>query len=177
MNTSYASTFTQHLDSLLSESIIFLFHNSSRCSAVITITLLFLQLLVSWGQRGNDGLCGGFLETWKNTIFLEEYKAPSSLSLRQYPPEVLHCSGNRISVTSGKDLTFITNVFLLLKCDWNYNKWDFETIRKAQMQSCGKTKSMSTSKAHEINNIKKLTILRLRNVSRKDCGIIVSDVE
>ena len=63
MNTSYASTFTQHLDSLLSESIIFLFHNSSRCSAVITITLLFLQLLVSWGQRGNDGLCGGFLET------------------------------------------------------------------------------------------------------------------
>ena len=35
---------------------------------------------------------------------------------------------------------------------------------------------MSTSQAREINNIKKLTILRLRNVSRKDCGIIVSDV-
>ena len=71
------------------------------------------------------------VDFWKPR--LEEYKAPSSLSLRQYPPEVLHCSGNRISVTSGKDLTFITNVFLLLKCDWNYNKWDFETIRKAQM--------------------------------------------
>ena len=71
------------------------------------------------------------VDFWKPR--LEEYKAPSSLSLRQYPPEVLHSSGNRISVTSGKDLTFITNVFLLLKCDWNYNKWDFETNRKAQM--------------------------------------------
>ena len=36
----YASTFTQHSDSLLSNSI-FLFHNSSRCSAVITMTSLF----------------------------------------------------------------------------------------------------------------------------------------
>ena len=44
------------------------------------------------------------------------------------------------------------------------------------MQSCGKTESMSTSQAREINNIKKLTIRRLRNVSRKDCGIIVSDL-
>ena len=44
------------------------------------------------------------------------------------------------------------------------------------MQSCGKTKDMSTSQAREINNIKKLTILRLGNVSRKDCGIIMSDV-
>ena len=52
---------------------------------------------------------------------LGEYKAPSSLSLYQYPPEVLHYSGNRISVTLGKDLTFISNVFVLLKCDWNYN--------------------------------------------------------
>ena len=41
------------------------------------------------------------VDFWKPR--LEEYKAPSSLSLRQYPPEVLHCSGNRISVTSGKD--------------------------------------------------------------------------
>ena len=48
---------------------------------------------------------------------LGEYKAPSSLSLYQYPPEVLHYSGNRISVTLGKDLTFISNVFVLLKCD------------------------------------------------------------
>ena len=52
----------------------------------------------------------------------------------------------------------------------------FLTIREVQMQSCGKTKSMSTSQAREINNIKKLTIRRLRNVSRKDCGIIVSDL-
>ena len=51
------------------------------------------------------------VDFWKPR--LEEYKAPSSLSLHQYPPEVLHCSGNRISVTSGKDLTFITNVFVL----------------------------------------------------------------
>ena len=48
---------------------------------------------------------------------LGEYKALSSLSLCQYLQEVLHCSGNRISVTLRKDLTFITNVFLLLKCD------------------------------------------------------------
>ena len=46
-----------------------------------------------------------------------EYKALSSLSLCQYLQEVLHCSGNRISVTLGKDLIFITNVFVLLKCD------------------------------------------------------------
>ena len=51
------------------------------------------------------------VDFWKPR--LGEYKAPSSLSLYQYPPEVLHCSGNRISVTSGKDLTFITNVFVL----------------------------------------------------------------
>ena len=34
-NISYALTFTRHLDSLLSNSIISVFHNSSRCSAVI----------------------------------------------------------------------------------------------------------------------------------------------
>ena len=50
-------------------------------------------------------------------------------------------------------------------------------LRKAQMQSCRKTKSISISQAREISNIEKLTILRLRNVSRKECGIIVSDVE
>ena len=55
------------------------------------------------------------VDFWKPR--LGEYKAPSSLSLCRYPPEVLHCSGNRISVTSGKELTFITNVFLLLKCN------------------------------------------------------------
>ena len=46
---------------------------------------------------------------------LGEYTAPSSLCLCQYLPEVLRCSRNRISVTSGKGLNFITiDVFLLL---------------------------------------------------------------
>ena len=44
------------------------------------------------------------------------------------------------------------------------------------MQSCGKTKSISKSQAGEISNIEKLTILRLRNVSGKERGIILSDV-
>ena len=55
------------------------------------------------------------VDFWKPR--LGEYKALSSLSLCQYLQEILHCSGNRISVTLGKDLTFITNVFVLLKCD------------------------------------------------------------
>ena len=55
------------------------------------------------------------VDFWKPR--LGEYKALSSLSLCQYLQEVLHCSGNRISVTLEKDLTFITNVFVLLKCD------------------------------------------------------------
>ena len=41
------------------------------------------------------------------------------------------------------------------------------------MWSCGKTRSMSTSQAREINNNKELTILRLRNVSRKECRTMV----
>lgn len=49
---------------------------------------------------------------------LGEYTAPSSLCLCQYPPEVSHCSGDRISVSLGKRLTFITNdIFVLLKFD------------------------------------------------------------
>ena len=65
---------------------------------------------------------------------LGEYTAASSLCLCQHPPEVSHCSRNRISVSSGKGLDFITNdVFLLLKYDGNCNWWDFHTIRKAQM--------------------------------------------
>ena len=48
-----------------------------------------------------------------------EHKAPLSLCLCQYPPEV---SGNRIPVSSGKGLTFNTNdVFLFVKFDGNYN--------------------------------------------------------
>ena len=53
---------------------------------------------------------------------LREYSTPSSLCLCQYPPKISHCSRNRISVSSGKGLHFITNyVFLLLECDGNYN--------------------------------------------------------
>ena len=41
-------------------------------------------------------------------------------------------------------------------------------MRKVQIQSCGKTRSVSTSQtAREISNNKKLTILHLQNVSRK----------
>ena len=48
--------------------------------------------------------------------------APSSLCIGQYPPEVSHCSRNRISVSSGKGSNFITNnVFLLLKYDITHN--------------------------------------------------------
>ena len=54
---------------------------------------------------------------------LGEYTAASSLCLCQHPPEVSHCSRNRISVSSGKGLSFITN----------YNWLDFHTIRQAQM--------------------------------------------
>ena len=45
------------------------------------------------------------------------------------------------------------------------------------MQSCGKTRSMSTSQAREINNNEVvLTILCLRNVSRKERRTIVFSV-
>ena len=54
---------------------------------------------------------------------LGEYTAPSSLCSYQYPPEVSHCSRNRISVSSGKGFNFITNdVNLLSKYDVNYNR-------------------------------------------------------
>ena len=61
------------------------------------------------------------------------------------------------------------DIVLLLKYDGNYNWFDFHTIRKAQMQSCGKTRNISTSLARGINNNKEITILRLRNASRKEC--------
>ena len=65
---------------------------------------------------------------------LGECTAASSLCLCQHPPEVSHCSRNRISASSGKCLNFITNdVVLLLKYDGNKNWFDFHTIRKAQM--------------------------------------------
>ena len=105
---------------------------------------------------------------------LGEYTAVSSLGLCQYPPEVTHCSRYRISISSRKGLDFITNdVVLSLKYDGNYNWFDFHTIRKAQTWSCGKTRNISTSLARGINNNKEITILRLRNASRKECRTIV----
>ena len=75
---------------------------------------------------------------------LGEYTAASSLCLCQHPPEVSHCSHNRISVSSGKGLNFITNnVVLLLKCDGNYNWFDLHTI----FFECWKYRSW-VSKAH-----------------------------
>ena len=60
---------------------------------------------------------------------LGEYTAPLSLFLCQYPSEVAHCSRNRISVSSGKGLNFITiDVNLLSKYDGNYNLYDMHTI-------------------------------------------------
>ena len=89
--------------------------------------------------------------------------------ITEYPPEVSHCSHTRISASSGKGLNFITDDILpLLKCDGNYNWFDIHKIRKAQMKSRGKTRNMSTSQTHEINNNKDLTILRLRNANRKE---------
>ena len=68
------------------------------------------------------------------------------------------------------------DIALLLKYDGNYNWFDFHTIRKAQMRSCGKTRNISTSLARGINNNKEITILRLRNASRKECRTIVFGV-
>ena len=48
---------------LPSNSIKYLLLYLSRCSAVITMTLLLLLLLVSWGQRRIDGTWDGFSET------------------------------------------------------------------------------------------------------------------
>ena len=53
-----------------------------------------------------------------NPLFITHYSA----STPEHPPEASHYSGNRISVTSGKNLIFIVNdVFLLLKNDGNHN--------------------------------------------------------
>ena len=53
---------------------------------------------------------------------LAEYTAPFELVVMPVSAEVSHCLRNRMSVSSGKGLNFITNdVFLLLKYDINYN--------------------------------------------------------
>ena len=54
---------TALMDSLPSNLIKIVFLYLSRCSAVITMKLLLLQILVSWGQGGMDGSWDGFPET------------------------------------------------------------------------------------------------------------------
>ena len=79
---------------------------------------LELLRIFSFEGRGELMACG--IDFWKPR--LGEYMVPSSLCLCQYPPELSHRSGNRISASSGKGLNFITNdIFLLLRCDGNYN--------------------------------------------------------
>ena len=79
-----------------------------------------LLLLRIFSFEGRGELMARGIDFWKPR--LGEYTAPSSLCLCQYPPELSHRSGNRISVSSGKDLTFIANgIFLLLKYGGNYN--------------------------------------------------------
>ena len=67
-------------------AIIFVFLYLSRCSAVITMKLLLLLLLVSWGQGGVDDSWDGFSES-----YIRRIHCPFELVLCQYPPEVSHC--------------------------------------------------------------------------------------
>ena len=79
-----------------------------------------LLLLRIFFFEGRGELMARGIDFWEPR--LEEHTAPSSFCLCQYLPELSHRSGNRISVSSEKSLTFITNVvFLLLKYDGNYN--------------------------------------------------------
>ena len=74
------------------------------------------------------------MDFWKPRLGEYVHTAPSSLCSYQYPPEVSHCSRNRISVSSGKGLEFITNdVFLLLKYDGNCKLVGFSYDKKVQM--------------------------------------------
>ena len=103
INIWYASTFTQHLDSPPSNSINFFvsLFISLQCCYDIDIASVRGELMA----RAMNF----------RKFRLEEYTAPSSLCLRQYPPEVSHRSRNRISVSSGN------YVFLVTKYDGNYN--------------------------------------------------------
>ena len=79
-----------------------------------------LLLLRIFFFEGRGELMARGIDFWKPR--LGEYTAPSSLCLCQYLLELSHRSGNRITVSSGKSLTFITNnIFLLLKYDGNCN--------------------------------------------------------
>ena len=62
--------------------------------------MLLLRLL-SEGRGGGGLMARGM---YFRKLRLEEYMAPSSLCLYQYPPEVSLCSRNRISVSSGKGM-------------------------------------------------------------------------
>ena len=121
------------------------------------MTLLLLILLVSLGKgklmaRGMDF----------RKPRLREYMASSSLCTCQYPPEVLHCSRSRLSVS----LNFIKNdVFLFVKIRWKLQLVGFSYDKKSANVVIWKD---STSQVREINNNKELTILRLQNVSRKE---------
>ena len=121
------------------------------------MTLLLLILLVSLGKgklmaRGMDF----------RKPRLREYMASSSLCTCQYPPEVLHCSRSRLSVS----LNFIKNdVFLFVKIRWKLQLVGFSYDKKSANVVIWKD---STSQVREINNNRELTILRLQNVSRKE---------
>ena len=73
--------------------------------------------------------CGMYFRKLK----LEEYMAaPSSLCLCQHQLEVSHCSRNRISVSSGKGLNFITNYVLLVKkIQWKLQLVGFSYDKKS----------------------------------------------
>ena len=93
---------SHHLDSLPSNSIKLIFLYLSYCSAVITMTLLLLLLLVSY-EQGELMVCGMDFQKPRK----REYTVALSFCLFQHPPEVLHCSRNRILVSSRKGLNFI----------------------------------------------------------------------
>ena len=104
-----------------------------------TCVSLFISLQCCYHNDIATVATFSFLRAGRNGIDfrkprLGECTAASSLCLCQHPPKVLHCSRNRISVSSGKGLNFITNdIVLLLKHDGNKNWFDFHTMRKVQM--------------------------------------------
>ena len=63
---------------------------------------------------------------------LKEYTAHPSLCLCQYPPEISYCSRNRISVSSGKGLNFITNYIFLVTEHIPLKKMMIGTTSKAE---------------------------------------------
>ena len=112
MNVSYASTFTQELDSLPSNSIKYVFF-------IYLVTVLLLQCHCcccyvkslegkgQWMARRVDWRIPGPFEL----VFMPVSARGFALFTQQ-----------NYGISSGKSLNFITNdVFLLLKDDGNYN--------------------------------------------------------